>query len=176
MKVLILIGSAARNSCSLHLGKAIAERLENQGAKPTLIDLIEHGLPPFDADTDRTKAYDKTVKQFIAQAKSAKALVYITPVYHNSFSAAIKNAIDWLHFPMDGKVVGLASHGNNRTLVAVDQLMVVARSQHLVVVPTRVCTQRDDYDKDLQIVTPTINQRLDRFAKELVNLTNRLAK
>jgi azobenzene reductase len=176
MKVLILIGSAARNSCSLHLGKAIASRLDAQGVSAELIDLIAFDLPPFDADTDRTKAHNKTTKEFIKRAKAAHALVYITPVYHNSFSGAIKNAIDWLHFPMDGKVVGLASHGNNRTLVAVDQLMVVARSQHLVVLPTRVCTQREDYDKDLQIVTPAINKRLDRFVEELMHLGKRLAK
>lgn len=176
MKVLILIGSAARNSCSLHLGKAMAARLEARGARPTLVDLIDYGLPTFDADVDRAKTYDPVVKRFIKQAKEAEALVYITPVYHNSFSGAIKNAIDWLHFPMDGKVLGLASHGNNRTLVAVDQLMVVARSQHLVVAPTRVCTQRADYDADLQIVTLAITKRLDRFVDELVHLTERLAK
>lgn len=175
MNILILVGSADRDSHSLHLGKAIAEALQTKGAQPTLVNLVELGLPLYDRAIERNKSYDDTTAAFLKQVKATDAFVYVTPIYHNSFSAMLKNALDWMHnMYFDGKVVGLASNGGNRAPVAVDQLMIVARSQHLVSSTIRVCTQQDDYDENLNITSPAIVERIDDFAKELVGLANKL--
>jgi azobenzene reductase len=149
MKILILIGSANKNSHSLHLGQAISSSLQKREANTDLIDLVELGLPSFDRAVDLSKNYDEKTANFLQKAREVDAFVWVTPVYHNSYSSTIKNALDWLHFFMDGKVVGLASNGGNRAPVAIDQLMIVARSQHLIISPERVCTQEDDYEKSL---------------------------
>ena len=105
----------------------------------------------------------------------ADAFVWITPIYHNSFSSVLKNALDWQHTSFPGKVVGLASNGGERTTQAVDQLMWVARAQHLIAAPTRVCTHRDDFDEKRNIVALDIKKRIKQFAKELVDLTERVS-
>lgn len=174
MNILILVGSADRNSHSLHLGQAIGASLKKNNADVTLVDLVELGLPMFSRAIDRSKEYDPKTAHLIEQAKKSDALVYVTPVYHNSFSGILKNAIDWLHFFMDGKVVGLASNGADRAPVAIDPLMIVARSQHLIVSPVRVCTAEQDYDEALTITSPAINERVANFAQELVSLTSKL--
>lgn len=70
--------------------------------------------------------------------------------------------------------MGLASNGGNRAPVAIDQLMIVARSQHLVTSTVRVCTQEDDYDEALNIASSAINERIADFADELVTLASKL--
>ncbi len=176
MKVLILVGSADADSHSLHLGSAIEKGLQDHGAEIELINLIEYELPLYDRGVERAEAYDEKTKAFLQKSLEVDAFVWITPIYHNSYSSRLKNAIDWHHstkFP--GKVVGLASNGGNRSPQAVDQLMLVARSQGLVTIPTRVCTDTSDYNEQLELTDQDILERVERFSKELVGLTEKFS-
>lgn len=175
MNTLILIGSGDRDSHSLHLGQAIATSLQSKGAEPNIINLVELGLPLYDRAVERAKTYDEKTAAFLEQVKAADTFVYVTPVYHNSYSSILKNSLDWMHSMFfDGKVVGLASNGGNRAPVAIDQLMIIARSQHLITSTVRVCTQEDDYDEALNITSTAINERIADFAEELVQLAKKL--
>ncbi len=175
MKVLILVGSADADSHSLHLGQTIEKSLQQNGAEIELINLIEYGLPLYDRGVERADEFDEKTKAFLQKSLEADAFVWVTPIYHNSYSSRLKNAIDWHHstkFP--GKVVGLASNGGNRSPQAVDQLMLVARSQGLLTIPTRVCTDASDYNEQLELTDQDILERVERFAKELVDITKKL--
>lgn len=177
MNILILVGSGDRNSHSLHLGQAIAVSLQNEGATPNILNLVEIGLPLYNREIERAKTYDNKTATFLEQVKTADAFVYVTPVYHNSYSSVLKNSLDWMHTMFfDGKVVGLACNGGNRAPVAIDQLMIVARSQHLITSTVRVCTQEDDYDEALNVIAPAIKERIADFAEELVQLAAKLTK
>lgn len=172
MKILILVGSGDKNSHSLHLGQAIEKSLQDKGADTNLMNLVEHGLPLYDRSIERSKSWDNKTADFLKLSLEVDAFVWVTPIYHNSYSSTLKNALDWHHstkFP--GKVVGLASNGGNRSPQAVDQLMLVARSQHLLVSTIRVCTdENEDYDEQLNITSEAINQRIEDFSNALVNL------
>lgn len=175
MKVLILVGSADADSHSLHLGRAIEKSLQKNGADTEVINLIDYGLPLYDRGVERADKFDEKTKSFLQKSLEADAFVWVTPVYHNSYSSRLKNALDWHHstkFP--GKVVGLASNGGNRSPQAVDQLMLVARSQGLVSIPTRVCTDASDYNDQLELTDQDILERVERFAKELVDTSRKL--
>ena len=175
MNTLILVGSGDTDSHSLHLGQAIAATLRDNHGEATVINLVEYGLPLYDRTVERSKTHNAKTADFLKQVVAADALVYVTPVYHNSFSSLLKNSLDWMHhLSFDNKVVGLASNGGNRSTVAVDQLMIIARSQHLISSPVRVCTQEDDYDEALNITSPGIIARIADFAMELASLTTKL--
>lgn len=177
MKILLLVGSGDSNSHSLHLGQAIETKLKELGAKTELINLVEYGLPLYDRSIERQNAQDEKTRSFLDKSLEMDAFVWVTPIYHNSYSSTLKNALDWHHstkFP--GKVVGLASNGGNRSPQACDQLTLVARSQYMLTIPTRVCTDEDvDYDDDLNIKEPSILSRIDKFAEELVELTSKVS-
>lgn len=175
MKILILVGSASQNSHSLGLGRSIQNGLQGRGVEAELIDLITYSLPGFDREVDKAKTHDEKTAQFIAKSHEADGFVWVTPVYHNSFSATLKNALDWQHFSLDGKTVGFASNGGNRAPVALDQLSVVARSQHLISSPSRVCTSAEDYDDDMNITPEDIVNRIGVFCDDLVRLTLKIA-
>jgi len=99
------------------------------------------------------------------------AFVWVTPIYHNSFSAILKNALDWQHTKFPGKVVGMASHGGSRSPQAVDQLMIIARAQHMISGRVRVCTDDADYDENNKIVANSIKTRIKDFTEEIKALT-----
>lgn len=173
---MILVGSADADSHSLHLGQAIQAELEVLNQETELINLVEHGLPPYNRSVERTQAHDEKTRAFLDRSLEMDAFVWVTPIYHNSYSSTLKNALDWHHstkFP--GRVVGLASNGGNRSPQACDQLTLVARSQHMYTLPTRVCTDEgEDYDEDLNITSDSIKERISKFANELVDLTAKI--
>ena len=174
MKIMILVGSADIKSHSLNLGKAIETKLKELGADVELINLVEYKLPLYDRSIERADSYDEPTRNFLDSSLSCDAFVWITPIYHNSYSSTLKNALDWHHstkFP--GKVVGLASNGGNRSPQAVDQLMLVARSQGLVNIPTRVCTDEIDYDEQLELTNHGIVDRVERFSQELIDFISK---
>ena len=174
LNVLIIVGSSDINSHSLHLGQAIEKDLQTKGAQPTLVHLAELRLPLYDRGVERAKSWDDKTAEFLKISKEADAYVWITPVYHNSYSSIIKNALDWQHFFMDDKVVGMASNGGDRTSVAVDHLMMIARSQRMITSPIRTCTAEDDYDEELNITSEKIIKRIDDFGTKLLELATKL--
>lgn len=176
MKVLILVGSADLNSHSLHLGQAIQDELNSLGQEVELINLVEHKLPVYERELERQVKFDEKTRAFLDKSLAVDAFVWATPIYHNSYSSMLKNALDWHHstkFP--GRVVGVASNGGNRSPQAADQLTLVARSQHMITIPTRVCTDdKVDYDDALNIINDRIKERIKKFASELVEITEKV--
>jgi NAD(P)H-dependent FMN reductase len=174
---MILVGSADKDSHSLHLGKAIQNELQTFGQEVELINLVEYGLPLYNRTIERERTFDAKTREYLDKSLEMDAFVWVTPIYHNSYSSMLKNALDWHHstkFP--GKVVGLASNGGHRSPQAADQLSLVARSQYLITIPTRVNTDEADYDKDLNITDESIKQRIKKFAVELVEMTEKMQR
>jgi azobenzene reductase len=175
MKIMVLVGSSDANSHSLHLGQAIQVNLTELDQEVELINLVEYGLPLYDRSIERHNEFSEKTRSFLDKSLDMDAFVWVTPIYHNSYSAMLKNALDWHHstkFP--GRVVGLASNGGERSPQAVDQLTLVARSQHMHTIPTRVCTQEDDYDQNLELNSSDILARVQRFCEELIDIANRI--
>jgi len=173
MNILLLVGSGDADSHSLHLGQTIEAALAKRGATTELINLVEYGLPVFNRSVERNDSYDELTRTFLDKSQAADAYVWITPIYHNSFSGILKNALDWQHSKFPNKVVGMASHGGHRSPQAVDHLMHIARAQHGVSIRTRVCTEDGDYDDKLTITDDSILRRIEDFADELTDLTRR---
>lgn len=177
-KVIILVGSATEKSRSLHLGERIGEALTQRGHDIDLMDLRTLKLPHYDVSIEATKTYDEKTQTFLDKSHAADGFVWVTPVYHNSFSSLLKTALDWQHdFYFDNKVLGVASHaGPDRSPAAADQLLMVARSQHYVHIPTRVFTKNVDYNEQKILVDKDILERIERFAVEFDEFLARFHK
>lgn len=173
MKILILIGSGDIHSHSLGLGKAIEEAFVQKGAEVELVNLVEHALPLYDRSVERQDRYDDKTRSFLEKSHAADAFVWVTPIYHNSFSSILKNALDWQHTKFPGKVVAMASNGGHRSPQAVDQLMLVARAQHMLSARTRVCTSEEDYN-DKMLSDSTMADRVVALTDEVIELVGKL--
>ena len=176
MKIGILVGSSDRKSHSLGLGGEIQNELIKQGADVTLLNLIEQEFPLYDRALERTDNFPEVIQNFLELSQQMDAFVWVTPIYHNSYSAMLKNAIDWQHkMKFHGKVLGLASNGGNRSPQAADQLTLVARSQGYVTIPKRVCTDESDYNEDYSVTNEAIQERIHDFCEQLIEITGRIA-
>src|SRR5947209_202179 len=114
--VLLLAGSAGCPSHVLANLEIMASLLQEREAQTTLWDLHDDPLPIFnptyyhDPRTNESEA----VRRLARIADKADAFVWASPVYHNSFSGVLKNALDSLtSHQFCNKPIALISSGNS---------------------------------------------------------------
>jgi chromate reductase len=90
--VLVLTGSARRESYTRRLGEALAAGLPGGALGPRLTV-----LPYFDQDLEA--AAPAEVEALRAQVRAADAVVVVTPEYNGTVPGLLGNAVDWLSRP-----------------------------------------------------------------------------
>jgi len=182
-RILVLGGSLNQPSHSSALARSIADALVQRGADLEVFDLAEHSLPIADPRYYRRVGEhpDPEARRLGALASWADAFVLTTPTYHNSYSALLKNALDYLdsgHF--EGKPVALTSSGGRQPLThAVDHLRQVVRGIGALAIPSQVATAGPDYRREgdrYVLESPDALARVDRLAGDLVWYVKRLRR
>jgi len=92
VSVLVLTGSARRESCTRRLGEALAAALPGGELGPRLTV-----LPFFDQDLEAGPPAE--VEALRAQVRAADAVVVVTPEYNGTVPGLLGNAVDWLSRP-----------------------------------------------------------------------------
>ncbi len=89
-KVAVIVGSLRKGSVNRQFAQALAKL-----ARPKLdLHIVEIGdLPLYDQDLEAE--LPAAVQRFKQQIESADAVLFVTPEFNRSFSAALKNAIEW---------------------------------------------------------------------------------
>jgi azobenzene reductase len=173
-RVLVFTGSVRMPSYTRALSREVCRVLTSLGADVVDWDLGELALPMADPEYHRSASEhpDSWVVKLDSEARIADAFVLATPVYHNSYSGVLKNALDLLNIDphFRAKPVGLISHGGDRSPQAVDHLRIVVRGLNAIATPTQVCTQRTDFEAhghEYRLANRDILQRICRFSEEL---------
>jgi chromate reductase len=119
LNVLILPGSARRDSFNRKLAAVAAEAVADAGAAPDLINPADFPLPIFDQDLEDAEGLPPAARALKAKMIAADALIFVSPEYNSSVSPLLKNFIDWTSRAENaaepplaayrGKVVGLLS-------------------------------------------------------------------
>ncbi|HVI69315.1 MAG TPA: NAD(P)H-dependent oxidoreductase [Magnetospirillaceae bacterium] len=91
LRIIALSGSLRRESYTTKLVKAFGQ-LVPDGVTLELVDGLGE-LPFFNEDIEQRPP--RAVIDFIAKLKTADAFLFATPEYNRSYSAVLKNAIDW---------------------------------------------------------------------------------
>ena len=178
LSILVLSGSPRKVSYTRSLTRVIVGALKDRGQAVTAIDLQETVLPPMDPELRHrgVEHPDAGVAGLFRAAAAADAFVLATPLYHNSFSGVLKNAIDYLGDEVfEKKAVGLASHGGNGSKQAVDQLRVITQHLRAIPMPIQVCTGPKHFaeDPDAQglytLIDADMQGTIGRFCDELVS-------
>jgi len=116
MPVLQVIVASTRPG---RVGRCVADWFVKEACKHAsfevrVADLAEINLPLLDEPyhpSQRDYQHQHT-KDWSATVDAADAFVLVMPEYNFSFSAALKNAIDYLFFEWQYKPVGFVSYGN----------------------------------------------------------------
>ena len=102
LRVLALSGSLRRGSYNTATLRA-AQELAPEGMTIDIADIT--ALPMFDQDVEHT-GWPSTALDLAANVIRADALLIASPEYNHSFSAPIKNALDWLSRTPPGASAG----------------------------------------------------------------------
>jgi NAD(P)H-dependent FMN reductase len=131
--VVAISGSLRASSHTrLSLNRAL-EVAEQNGGSTELMDLREYDLPPINPDDEEPV----DAERLTTTVREADAVLLGTPVYHGSFSAPLKNALDYCGFDeFEDTTVGLlAVAGGSFPVSALDHLRTVCRAVNAWVLP-----------------------------------------
>jgi azobenzene reductase len=178
-RILLIAGSAQHPSRVRTSLDILAEKLQQLGALPQLWDLYEQPLPLISSQFASAQfAREAQAAQRLAQlAELADAFVLGSPVYHNSFSGVLKNALDSLSTQQfQNKPVALVSSGNSDRTGSqpCDHLRSVVRGLLAVPIPTQLITIPSDFsqsqssEKTYVLSSEIIDERCNRLAQELI--------
>jgi NAD(P)H-dependent FMN reductase len=94
--ILILPGSARRDSVNRKLAAVAADLVTESGAMPDLIDPADFPLPLFDQEIEDAQGLPPAAKALKAKFLAADALIFVSPEYNSSVTPLMKNFIDWV--------------------------------------------------------------------------------
>lgn len=143
MKLAIVIGSVREGRVSDRLAKWVEAAAKNvEGVEPTIVDLKDFPMALFNEPSSPQYTPDRKpepmVKSWIDTIGAADAVVLVTPEYNRSYSAALKNALDYLDFQLKRKPVMLVAHGSTGGAQAVSHLRAVIPGLVSITIPPAI--------------------------------------
>lgn len=155
-----------------------AEASKNPDFNVELLDLAEINLPLMnEANHPIMQKYEhQHTKDWSAKIAEADAFIFVTPEYNYSFTAAFKNAIDYLHTEWKHKSAGIFSYGGiSAGTRAQQQVRLVLASLNMTVVSEAVTipmyTQLLDEENNF---IPT--EQIEKTAASMLNSVSKWGK
>jgi len=165
-EVVAVCGSRREGSYTRRALRIALDAAAEAGAETTMLDLRTVDLPPFDPDA----AEGEAVVAFKRRVRAADAVILGSPVYHGSYSATLKDALDYCGKEefADATVGLLATAGGGSYASTFDHLRTVVRSVHGWTVPTQVGIRGayDKFDGD-RVTEPGLEDRIRQLGREV---------
>jgi NAD(P)H-dependent FMN reductase len=152
------------------LERAIDEAGE-RGATTGFVDLREYDLPVFDAD--HRDAGD--AERLQSELRQANSVLLGSPMYHGSYSAPLKNALDYCGFDeFEDTTVGLlAVSGGSFPTTTLDHLRSVCRAVNAWVLPHQAAIPNAyDQFEDGEFVDEDLEERVAVLGERAVEYAN----
>ena len=182
MKLLVLAGSARAQSFNRQLAKQAAAIGEQLGAQVTLLELSDFAVPLYNGDLEAT-ARPEDVVRLKEIFDAHPAWVICSPEYNGSYTALLKNTVDWVSSPIkghpiwgsgtkafEGKVVGLlsASPGGLGGLRSLGHLATLLLQLQCWVAPKRYALggAGSAFDEAGQLVNPDAKRQVQGVVEQ----------
>ncbi len=197
--ILIFAGSTRVQSFNRKLAKEAARLVREAGARPTYIELQELNIPLYNADLE-TRGTPRDVIRLKEFMYSHAGWIIASPEYNGSYTALLKNTLDWASSPAKvgpecsedtaenwksglkpfaGKVVGLmsASPGALGGLRSLDHLAPLLRNLQCWLTPQQFALNKasDAFDAQGQIKDPNTVQRVKTVVDQVIFGAQRLS-
>ena len=140
MKVQIIIGSTRPNRVTDRVAKWIATEAKNlPETEVEILDLADYPMPfldePISPQYNPERKPNPGVQKWLTKLAEADAYVLVTPEYNRSYSAVLKNALDYIDYQFARKPVALVAHGSTGGAQAIAHLRGVLPGLLAVTVP-----------------------------------------
>jgi NAD(P)H-dependent FMN reductase len=140
MKLQIILGSTRPGRISERIAKWVA--LEAKSLPDTeveIVDLADYVLPyldePISPQYNPERKPNDIAQQLLIKFAEADAYVIVTPEYNRSYSAVLKNALDYIDFQFKQKPVAFVAHGSTGGAQAIAHLRGVIPGLLAISVP-----------------------------------------
>ena len=166
MRIAVILGSTRPGRRSESVAQWVVNAANaRDDASFELIDLKEVNLPLLDEPVpaifgEYAHAHTREWASLIAPYDG---FVFVTPEYNHSFSAVLKNALDYLYAEWNDKAAGFVSLGGHGGLRAVEQLRLVLAELKVATVRTQVAFGRGDLQREPQQQHEELNAMLDEL-------------
>jgi len=183
--VLVFAGSVRTGSLNRKLARAAATALERQGLQVTLADLRDYTMPMYDGDLEASAGMPDSAKAFKHLVKNHDALAIASPEYNGSYSALLKNAIDWATRSEPGEprqaafagkkaAIMAASPGQNGGQRGLRHLRELLSMIHVDVLPQQfaLANAANAFDAEGNLLRTEDRDALDRLAEDLARALN----
>ncbi len=95
IKVLAFAGSTATHSINKKLITLVTRIAQQEGAIVTLVDLTDYPMPFYNADLEAAEGMPENARKFRRLMIENDVILIASPEYNHSFTALLKNTIDW---------------------------------------------------------------------------------
>lgn len=109
-KLLFLAGSARADSINKKLAKFASKTAEDLGAEVTYIDLKDFPMPIYDGDLEDAEGLPEHAIRLKQLFRDHDGFYIASPEYNSSFSALLKNALDWISRPHEDNEPPLSAY------------------------------------------------------------------
>lgn len=131
MHITILSASTRLNRQSHRVALALKQFIEAQGEHSAeILDLAAYRFPVLEEVLHRHPAPPEGLAEFADKVRRSDAHIFVSPEYNGSYTAALKNAVDYLkEGEFSKKVIGIATAttgmlGGIRAALAMQQLVL----------------------------------------------------
>ena len=107
-KLLIFAGSTRQQSFNRQLAQVAAQLAQGQSAQVTLLELSTLNIPLYNADLE-AQGTPPDVLRLKETLDAHPAWIICSPEYNGSYTALLKNTIDWASSPIKGHPVWASS-------------------------------------------------------------------
>lgn len=184
IKLLFFAGSCREHSLNIRLAKFAEQSIDHDLVETTFINLADYQIPLYNGDHEENYGIPNDVSTLKRLFDAQDGLFIASPEYNGSYSALLKNTVDWLfRRPEDGlvpfanKVVALASAsplgaGGLRGLVPLRMLM---GNMGCHIIPNQFClahagTAFDDGQLTDESQIINLNKTLDQWLETTIAL------
>ncbi len=192
MKLLIFAGSTRQNSFNRKLAHATAAMARASGAEVTHLELADFDVPMYNADLE-AKGTPPDVMKLKQIMYEHPAWIICSPEYNGSYTALLKNTIDWAsrpvasdpawtdgNKPFTGKVVGVlsASPGALGGLRSQSHLVPLLLNLHCWVAPKAFALSRagEAFDAEGQLPGEAHRKNVQAVIDQVLFAGSRLAR
>jgi FAD reductase [NAD(P)H] len=123
-------------------------------------------------DGRESEDYNEDTKKVINLLSNADLYIIVSPIFHGTFSGALKNLFDLISPQvMKNKVIGFAAVGGNykHYLMVENQLKPIVGYFGAHVAPNYVFVHNEDF-KNNQITNQEILNQITDFSREIINM------
>lgn len=163
MKLQVIVGSTRPGRVSDRVARWVAKEAQNlPDTEVEVVDLLDYPLPmldePISPQYNPDRKPNEIAAKWLSKVAEADAFVLVTPEYNRSYSAVLKNALDYVDFQFARKPVALVAHGSTGGAQAVAHLRGVLPGLLAITVPKATfmvggagqLTEEDDLNEEMK--------------------------